>query len=96
VATLSSGVFLEAGLETSWRFGSPVIRSFLRDVRASRANGVSQLAASMAIGLTAVDVHLNTPVIRVTPTTSRQRLHVFGPAVIVATDASAAARLLRR
>lgn len=91
-----SGVFLEDELGTSSRFFQLVWRSFLRSAPSLPALGMGELPRQLARRLPTAAVRLGTPVERV----RAGAVHTAGGdvwtarAVLVATDGSAAARLL--
>ncbi|MEU0661552.1 NAD(P)/FAD-dependent oxidoreductase [Streptomyces lavendulocolor] len=91
-----SGVFLEDRLETSARFFHLVWRSMIRGTLCLPAGGIGAVPAQLAQGLPDGVLRLETPVTGITP--SGVLLADGGelPAatVVVATDATAAARLL--
>ena len=88
-----SGVFLEDKLTTSRRFLDLVLRSFVRGTPSVPALGMQAIPEQLAFGL---DVRLQTPVASVAHdhviTESGERIDA--QAVIVATEAPVAARLL--
>jgi phytoene dehydrogenase-like protein len=79
-----SGVFLEDALDTSSRFFDLVWRSFARGSQCVPAGGMGAIPAQLAGRLPAGVLHLDSPVERLPP----------ARAVVVATAALAAARLL--
>ncbi|MFD9739858.1 NAD(P)/FAD-dependent oxidoreductase [Umezawaea sp. NPDC059074] len=91
-----SGVFLESELTTSSRFFHLVWRSFARGGAALPAEGMAALPRQLASRLADGVVRLETPVVRVldggVELDGGER--VSADAVVVATDGSAAARLL--
>ncbi len=88
-----SGVFLETDLATSRRYADLVLRSFVRGTPAVPALGMAELPRQLA-GRCA-DVHTGTEVTGIAPGVVRT-VHgsVRADAVVVATDARAAARLV--
>ncbi len=90
-----SGVFLERELTTSARFFQLVWRSFLRSAPSLPALGMGELPRQLARTLPTSAVHLETPVEEVRPGHVRTAggARWPAPAIIVATDGSAAARL---
>lgn len=96
LAPFLAGVFLEAELSTSSRFFHLVWRSFLKGGAALPAAGMGQLPEQLAARLPADTVRLRTAVTSVAPgevRTADGERHT-ARAVVVATDAAAAARLL--
>ncbi len=90
-----SGVFLEADLVTSSRFLDLMLRMFVRGRSVVPALGMQQIPEQLAMGLAPGSVRLSTAVDEVTPTRVRGRAGtVTARAVVVATDSSAAARLV--
>jgi phytoene dehydrogenase-like protein len=91
-----SGVFLEDGLTTSSRFFHLVWRSFLRGGAALPAAGMQALPDQLAARLPADAVRLRTRVATVAPGRARTMdgTRWRAGAVVVATDATGAARLL--
>ncbi|WP_435209738.1 NAD(P)/FAD-dependent oxidoreductase [Streptomyces sp. bgisy034] len=91
-----SGVFLEDRLETSARFFHLVWRSMVRGTLGLPAKGIGAVPAQLARALPGGVLRLETPVADVT--TSGVLLadgeELPAPAVVVATDAATAARLL--
>lgn len=96
LAPFLSGVFLEGELTTSSRFFHLVWRSFLRGGAALPAAGMGQLPEQLAARLPTGTIRLRTAVSAVTAgearTTDGERY--TARAVVVATDAKAAATLL--
>jgi glycine/D-amino acid oxidase-like deaminating enzyme len=96
LAPFLSGVFLEGELTTSSRFFHLVWRSFLRGGAALPAAGMSQLPEQLAARLPAETVRLGAAVSSVAPgevqTAAGERWRAH--AVVVATDAAAAATML--
>ncbi|WP_299538265.1 NAD(P)/FAD-dependent oxidoreductase [uncultured Streptomyces sp.] len=91
-----SGVFLEDELETSSRFFHLVWRSMLRGTSCLPADGIGAVPAQLAAGLPPGVLRLDSPVREVTDdgVLGEDGTEWAAPAVVVATDASAAARLL--
>ncbi|GAA1027266.1 NAD(P)/FAD-dependent oxidoreductase [Virgisporangium ochraceum] len=96
LAPFLSGVFLEGELSTSSRFFHLVWRSFLRGGAALPAAGMGQLPAQLAARLPVDTVRLNTAVTSVAPGEVRTAdgARWSARAVVVATDADAAGRLV--
>jgi phytoene dehydrogenase-like protein len=92
-----AGVFIDPDLETSSRLMEIYFRCFARGAAALPAGGMGEMARQMASRLPAGRVHLNRSVAEVRP----DGLRVDGgewldaSAVVVATEESSAARLLR-
>jgi len=91
-----SGVFLEDELETSSRFFHLVWRSMLRGTLCLPSEGIGAVPARLAAGLPAGCVALGTPVASLTEhgVLLEDGTALDAPAVVVATGAAAAARLL--
>ncbi|WP_327277963.1 FAD-dependent oxidoreductase [Streptomyces sp. NBC_01224] len=91
-----SGVFLEDRLETSARFFHLVWRSMARGTSCLPADGMGAVPAQLASGLPDGALQLETPVTAVTGfgVLLADGRELSAPTVVVATDASAAARLL--
>lgn len=90
-----SGVFLEDDLVTSSRFLDLMLRMFVRGRSVVPAMGMQQIPEQLARCLAPGSVRLSTPVDQVTPTSVRvPGGRVTARAVVVATDSSAAARLV--
>jgi hypothetical protein len=81
-----AGVFLEDELTTSSRFFDMVLRSFVHGTQAVPAQGMGAIPQQLADGLPAGVLQLSSPVARLP----------VARAVVVATDASSAARLVPR
>lgn len=90
------GVFLERELGTSSRFFEFVFRCFGQGVAAVPALGMQRIPEQVAAGLPANTVRLNAPVAAIEPGTVRLASGeaIDCRAVVVATDMTAAARLL--
>jgi phytoene dehydrogenase-like protein len=93
LAPFLAGVLFDGSMTTSRRFVELVLRSFVRGTPAVPARGMGAIPAQLATGL---DVRLATPVRAVTPTsvTLEDGTVIAARAVVVATDAAAAASLL--
>lgn len=90
-----SGVVLDAGLDTSRRFGDLVLRSFVRGTPGLPSAGVRALPDQLAARLPAGTLRLSTRVDAVTATgVTGPGGSVTADAVVVATEAPAAAALL--
>ncbi|MFF3084310.1 NAD(P)/FAD-dependent oxidoreductase [Streptomyces nojiriensis] len=90
-----SGVFLEDSLETSARFFHLVWRSMLRGTLCLPRDGIGAVPAQLAAGLPQGVLHIASPVSALTPTgVACGDREVRARAVVVATGAGAAARLL--
>ncbi|MEV8293671.1 NAD(P)/FAD-dependent oxidoreductase [Streptomyces rochei] len=91
-----AGVFLEERLETSARFFHLVWRSMVRGTLCLPADGVGAVPARLADGLPAGVLRLGTPVAEITDAgvLLGEGSEVPARAVVVATDAATAARLL--
>ncbi|MFF5156843.1 NAD(P)/FAD-dependent oxidoreductase [Streptomyces sp. NPDC000348] len=91
-----SGVFLEDRLETSARFFHLVWRSMVRGSLCLPAAGIGAVPARLADGLPGGVLRLGTPVAEVTDegVLLGDGADVPAPAVVVATDAATAGRLL--
>lgn len=93
LAPFLSGVLFDDSRTTSRRFVELVLRSFVRGTPSVPAAGMGAIPVQLAQG---VDVRLATPVRSVTPTsvTLEDGSVISARAVVVATDAGAAAALL--
>ncbi|MGE4115965.1 MAG: FAD-dependent oxidoreductase [Candidatus Nanopelagicales bacterium] len=93
LAPFLAGVLFDDSRGTSRRFVELVLRSFVRGTPSVPAAGMGAIPQQLADG---VDVRLSTPVRSVTPTsvTLDDGAVITARAVVVATDAPAAARLL--
>ncbi len=90
-----AGVFGEAELTTSRRFLDLALRSFLRGTPSVPALGMGEIPRQLAGRLPSGTITLGAEVTEVGPTTARtDQGTARGRAVIVATDASTAARLV--
>lgn len=90
-----TGVFLEPELLTSRRFLDLVLRSFVRGNPSVPATGMGALAHDLAGGLPASAIQLGSRVERVRPgVVHTADSSIAADAIIVATDAPSAARLL--
>ena len=91
-----AGVFLDPDLGTSSRLFSLVLRSFVLGEQTVPADGMGAIPRQLAAALPDGTVHLRTPVVSVTPdsVTTRDGRRVSARAVVVATEAPAAAALL--
>ncbi|MGH9061596.1 MAG: FAD-dependent oxidoreductase, partial [Acidimicrobiales bacterium] len=95
LAPFLAGVFAEAGLNTSSRFFHLVWRSFLRAAPVLPARGMAALPRQLAGRLAAGTLSLSAPVDAVAPGTVRiDGTSHRARAVVVATDATAANRLI--
>jgi predicted NAD/FAD-dependent oxidoreductase len=93
LAPFLAGVLFDDSRSTSRRFVELVLRSFVRGTPAVPAAGMGAIPRQLAAGL---DVRLSTPVRSVTPTSVSldDGTTIAARAVVVATDAGAAASLL--
>lgn len=93
LAPFLSGVLFDDSRTTSRRFVELVLRSFVRGTPSVPSAGMGAIPLQLAQG---VDVRLSTPVRSVTPTsvTLEDGSAITARAVVVATDAGAAAALL--
>jgi phytoene dehydrogenase-like protein len=92
LAPFLSGVVFDDSLGTSRRFVDLLLRSFVRGTPSVPAAGMQAMPDQLARGL---DVRLGTRVVTVTPTSATTDDAVWSArAVVVATEAPAAARLL--
>lgn len=90
-----SGVVLETEFQTSRRFLDLMMRLFARGRSTLPAEGMQALPEQLAAGLPAGAVRLDTPVVEIGPDRVRTESGEIGArAVVLATDAWAATRLL--
>lgn len=90
-----AGVFLEGDLTTTSHFMDMVLRTFVRGTVCVPATGMGAVPRQLAAGLPAGTVQTRTPVRGVAPGRVRtDRGETTAGAVVVATDAAAAGRLL--
>jgi phytoene dehydrogenase-like protein len=91
-----AGVFLEPDLQTSYRLASLILRSFVRGSPSLPALGIQALPDALAAALPAGAVRTGVPVaaVRTGVVTTAGGARIRARAVLVATDAPAAARLL--
>ncbi len=91
-----AGVLLDPDLATSARFARLVWRTFVRGEVAVPATGMQAIPEQLATALPAGTVRLGQRVSALTPTgvVTAGGEHIAAPAVIVATDGTAACRLL--
>lgn len=90
-----AGVFLEAELQTSRRFLDVVLRSMMRGTPSVPSAGMQAIPEQLSSGLPTGVVHLRDEVLHVAPGRVRSAATTWkAGAVVVATDPSAARRLL--
>jgi hypothetical protein len=95
VAPFLAGVFADESLRTSRRFADQVLRTFVTGSPSLPAAGMAAIAEDLADGLPDGVVRLADPVRSVAPGVVQARSGpVHAPAVVVATDATAAGTLL--
>jgi hypothetical protein len=86
------GVVLDDPLDTSWRYGQLLLRSFVRGRPSLSGSGARGLALALLARCTPGSVHTATPVRSITPTSvTVDDGVVTARAVLVATDAASAA-----